>query len=232
MLPAHVRRTAPAASRERERAVVTASSWTAGSSVRGWRREQFVEPLVPALAYFGVGAIGDDEPQRDRDEPSHADGCVYPGLVVPHGEVPVWDQTSPRSDWPATIRALIEAGASTQRITLSPDDPKHSSTTAWAICRPSASAAATASVGSIHPSTSTGRIRRGVRAVGAMPDRGVRSAARSGRCPAGRRDGAPEWLPAGTEGSARACSQCQPTGAARIAPSAYGSACAELSPRA
>lgn len=32
--------------------------------------------------------------------------------------------TSPRPDWAATIRALIDAGASTQGITLSPDDPK------------------------------------------------------------------------------------------------------------
>ena len=32
--------------------------------------------------------------------------------------------TSPRPDWLATIRTLIEAGASTQGITLSPDDPK------------------------------------------------------------------------------------------------------------
>ena len=28
------------------------------------------------------------------------------------------------ADWVATVRALIEAGASTQGITLSPDDPK------------------------------------------------------------------------------------------------------------
>jgi len=41
--------------------------------------------------------------------------------IVGSGEQPV---TSPRPDWLATIRALIEAGASTQGITLSPDDPK------------------------------------------------------------------------------------------------------------
>jgi ankyrin repeat protein len=41
--------------------------------------------------------------------------------TVGSGEQPV---TSPRPDWAATIRALIEAGASTQGITLSPDDPK------------------------------------------------------------------------------------------------------------
>ena len=32
--------------------------------------------------------------------------------------------TNPRPDWVATVRLLIEAGASTQDITLSPDDPK------------------------------------------------------------------------------------------------------------
>jgi ankyrin repeat protein len=41
--------------------------------------------------------------------------------IVGSGEQPV---TSPRPDWTATIRALIEAGASTRGITLSPDDPK------------------------------------------------------------------------------------------------------------
>ncbi len=32
--------------------------------------------------------------------------------------------TNRRPDWVATVRLLIEAGASTQDITLSPDDPK------------------------------------------------------------------------------------------------------------
>jgi hypothetical protein len=30
----------------------------------------------------------------------------------------------PHPDWPATVRALLDAGASTGGITLSPDDPK------------------------------------------------------------------------------------------------------------
>jgi hypothetical protein len=30
----------------------------------------------------------------------------------------------PEPDWPATVRALLDAGASTAGITLSPDDPK------------------------------------------------------------------------------------------------------------
>ena len=32
--------------------------------------------------------------------------------------------SNPRPDWPATVRTLIEAGASTRGISLSPDDPK------------------------------------------------------------------------------------------------------------
>jgi hypothetical protein len=32
--------------------------------------------------------------------------------------------TSPAPDWIATVRTLLEAGASTDEITLSPDDPK------------------------------------------------------------------------------------------------------------
>ncbi|HEY4465039.1 MAG TPA: ankyrin repeat domain-containing protein [Streptosporangiaceae bacterium] len=41
--------------------------------------------------------------------------------IVGSGEAPA---TSARPDWIATVRTLLEAGASTQGITLSPDDPK------------------------------------------------------------------------------------------------------------
>jgi ankyrin repeat protein len=41
--------------------------------------------------------------------------------IVGSGERPT---TSPDPDWIATVRTLIEAGASTEGITLSPDDPK------------------------------------------------------------------------------------------------------------
>ncbi len=41
--------------------------------------------------------------------------------VIGSGERP---KTSPHPDWVATVRVLIEAGASTQGISLSPDDPK------------------------------------------------------------------------------------------------------------
>jgi ankyrin repeat protein len=41
--------------------------------------------------------------------------------VVGSGQRPA---TSPHPDWAATVRILIEAGASTQSISLSPDDPK------------------------------------------------------------------------------------------------------------
>ena len=41
--------------------------------------------------------------------------------TVGSGERPT---TSPDPDWIATVRTLIEAGASTEGITLSPDDPK------------------------------------------------------------------------------------------------------------
>jgi hypothetical protein len=49
------------------------------------------------------------------------DGPPLDWAIVGSGEQP---GTNPRPDWLATIRALIEAGASTQGITLSPDDPK------------------------------------------------------------------------------------------------------------
>jgi ankyrin repeat protein len=41
----------------------------------------------------------------------------------------------PHSDWPATVSALLDAGASTQGITLSPDDPKPPSPEVAALLR-------------------------------------------------------------------------------------------------
>ena len=41
--------------------------------------------------------------------------------AVGSGEQP---GSNPRAEWPATVRALLEAGASTRGISLSPDDPK------------------------------------------------------------------------------------------------------------
>jgi hypothetical protein len=41
--------------------------------------------------------------------------------MVGSGEQPT---TSPNPDWIATVRTLIEAGAPTEDITLSADDPK------------------------------------------------------------------------------------------------------------
>ncbi len=52
---------------------------------------------------------------------THWDSPPLDWAVVGSGERPV---TNPRPDWVATVRLLIEAGASTQDITLSPDDPK------------------------------------------------------------------------------------------------------------
>jgi len=52
---------------------------------------------------------------------AHWDSPPLDWAVVGSGEKPV---TNPRPDWVATVRLLIEAGASTRDITLSPDDPK------------------------------------------------------------------------------------------------------------
>jgi hypothetical protein len=41
--------------------------------------------------------------------------------IIGSGEQP---SGNPHPDWAATVQTLIEAGASTQGITLSPDDPK------------------------------------------------------------------------------------------------------------
>ena len=41
----------------------------------------------------------------------------------------------PQPDWPATVSALLDAGASTQGITLSPDDPKPPSPEVAALLR-------------------------------------------------------------------------------------------------
>jgi hypothetical protein len=49
------------------------------------------------------------------------DGPPLDWAIVGSGEQP---ETSPDPDWTATIRSLIEAGASTAGVSLSPDDPK------------------------------------------------------------------------------------------------------------
>jgi hypothetical protein len=41
----------------------------------------------------------------------------------------------PHPDWPATVSALLDAGASTAGITLSPDDPKPPSPEVAALLR-------------------------------------------------------------------------------------------------
>jgi hypothetical protein len=41
----------------------------------------------------------------------------------------------PHPDWPATVSALLDAGASTGGITLSPDDPKPPSPEVAALLR-------------------------------------------------------------------------------------------------
>ena len=52
---------------------------------------------------------------------THWDSAPLDWAVVGSGQKPV---TNPRPDWIAAVRTLIEAGASTQDITLSPDDLK------------------------------------------------------------------------------------------------------------
>ena len=77
-----------------------------------------------AAAYSGSASTarllidrGADIEARD----THWDSSPLDWAVVGSGERPV---TNPRPNWVATVRLLIEAGASTQDITLSPDDPK------------------------------------------------------------------------------------------------------------
>ena len=41
----------------------------------------------------------------------------------------------PHPDWPATVGALLDAGVSTEAITLSPDDPKPPSPEVAALLR-------------------------------------------------------------------------------------------------
>jgi ankyrin repeat protein len=77
-----------------------------------------------AAAYSGsAGTVrllidrGADIEVRD----THLNSAPLEWSIIGSGEQPV---TSPCPDWAAIIRALIEAGASTQGITPSPDDPK------------------------------------------------------------------------------------------------------------
>ena len=52
--------------------------------------------------------------------------------AVGSGERPA---TNPRPDWIATVAALLDAGASTEAITLSPDEPKQPSPEVAALLR-------------------------------------------------------------------------------------------------
>ena len=52
--------------------------------------------------------------------------------AVGSGEQPAGN---PSPDWTATVQALLEAGASADDVTLSPDDPKAPSSEAWALLR-------------------------------------------------------------------------------------------------
>ena len=77
-----------------------------------------------AAAYSGSASTARLLIDRGADIEAHDTHWDSPPLdwaVVGSGERPV---TNPRPDWVATVRLLIEAGASTQDITLSPDDPK------------------------------------------------------------------------------------------------------------
>jgi len=77
-----------------------------------------------AAAYSGSASVvtllighGADIEARDQTW----DSTPLDWAAVGSGERP---GSNPRPDWPATVRALIEAGASTRGISLSPDDPK------------------------------------------------------------------------------------------------------------
>jgi ankyrin repeat protein len=82
------------------------------------------DTALHAAAYSGSASTarllidrGADIEARD----THWDSPPLDWAIVGSGEKPV---TNPRPDWVATVRLLVEAGASTQDITLSPDDSK------------------------------------------------------------------------------------------------------------
>ena len=89
----------------------------------GVRREDGATALH-AAAYTGSTEVVRLLLDRGAD-PEALDGqWESPALewaLVGSGERP---KTSPHSDWVATVRVLIEAGASTQDISLAPDEPK------------------------------------------------------------------------------------------------------------
>jgi ankyrin repeat protein len=89
-----------------------------------------------AAAYHGsAGAVrllldrGADLEARD----AHWDSTPLDWAAVGSGERPAGH---PRPDWVATVQALLEAGASTAGITLSPDEPKQPSPEVAALLRP------------------------------------------------------------------------------------------------
>jgi Ankyrin repeats (many copies) len=89
-----------------------------------------------AAAYHGsAGAVrllldrGADLEARD----AHWDSTPLDWAAVGSGERPAGH---PRPDWVATVQALLEAGASSAGITLSPDEPKQPSPEVAALLRP------------------------------------------------------------------------------------------------
>jgi ankyrin repeat protein len=82
------------------------------------------QTALHAAAYAGSARTARLLIDRGADIEAHDtnwDSTPLDWAIVGSGEQPT---TSPHPDWATTIQALIEAGASTQGITLSPDDPK------------------------------------------------------------------------------------------------------------
>jgi hypothetical protein len=85
---------------------------------------------------------GADIEARDRSW----DSTPLDWATVGSGQRP---RRNPDADWIATVRALIEAGAATNEITLAPDDPKPPSPEVAALLREHG-------VGAAHPSNPSG----------------------------------------------------------------------------
>ena len=95
------------------------------ASIRDWTgraaRMLAARPEIADYSFATAVILGDDRGADIEARDTHWDSPPLDWAVVGSGERPV---TNPRPDWVATVRLLIEAGASTQDITLSPDDPK------------------------------------------------------------------------------------------------------------
>jgi hypothetical protein len=85
---------------------------------------------------------GADIEARDRSW----DSTPLDWATVGSGQRP---RRNPAADWIATVRTLIEAGATTNEITLAPDDPKPPSPEVAALLREHG-------VGAAYPSNPTG----------------------------------------------------------------------------